>query len=101
MSVINANKNNFNTISKSEKPVLLDFYASWCRPCQMVSRVLDEIAKERNDFLIAKINVEEEKDLAEQFGVMSIPTLMVLKDEKIINKSVGMKPKAKIIEMIQ
>ncbi|MBO7253951.1 MAG: thioredoxin [Clostridia bacterium] len=101
MSVINANKNNFNTISKSEKPVLLDFYASWCRPCQMVSRVLDEIAKERNDFLIAKINVEEEKDLAEQFGVMSIPTLVVLKDEKIINKSVGMKPKAKIIEMIQ
>ena len=101
MSVINANKNNFNTISKSEKPVLLDFYASWCRPCQMVSRVLDEIAKERNDFLIAKINVEEEKDLAEQFGVMSIPTLVVIKDEKIINKSVGMKPKAKIIEMIQ
>ena len=101
MSVINANKNNFNTISKSEKPVLLDFYASWCRPCQMVSRVLDEIAKERNDFLIAKINVEEEKDLAEQFGVMSIPSIFVVKDGKIINQSVGASPKNKILELLK
>ncbi len=101
MSVINVNKSNFREIIKSEKPVLLDFYASWCNPCKMVSRVLDELAKERNDFLIAKVNVEEERELAEHFGVQSIPTLFVLKDGKVTNKSVGMKPKAKIIEMVQ
>ena len=80
MSVININKNNFrNEVLDSEKPVLLDFWASWCGPCRMVSPIVDEIATERGDIKVGKVNVDEERELAGQFGVMSIPTLVVMK----------------------
>ena len=80
MSAININKNNFrNEVLDSEKPVLLDFWASWCGPCRMVSPIVDEIAAERGDIKVGKVNVDEERELAGQFGVMSIPTLVVMK----------------------
>ena len=101
MSAININKNNFqNEVMNSDKPVLLDFWAPWCGPCRMVSPVLDEIAKERPDIKVAKINVDEEPELAMQFGVMSIPMLVVMKDGKPVNQAVGARPKAQILAML-
>ena len=84
MSVLSINKNNFEEIKNSPKPVLLDFFAEWCGPCRMVSPIVDEIANEHPEFLVAKINVDEEPELAANFGVMSIPTLVVMKDGKIM-----------------
>ena len=101
MSVININKNNFqNEVLNSEKPVLLDFWASWCGPCRMVSPIVDEIAAERSDIKVCKINVDEQPELAAQFGVMSIPTLVVMKGGKVVNKMVGARPKAQILAML-
>ena len=101
MSVININKTNFlNEVINSEKPVLLDFWASWCGPCRMVSPVVDEIASERGDIKVGKVNVDEQPELAAQFGVMSIPTLVVMKNGKLANKTVGAKPKAQILAML-
>ena len=101
MSAININKNNFrNEVLDSEKPVLLDFWASWCGPCRMVSPVVDEIASERGDIKVGKVNVDEQSELAAQFGVMSIPTLVVMKNGKLANKTVGAKPKAQILAML-
>ena len=100
MSVINVTKANFDEIKNSEKTVLLDFYADWCGPCRMVSPLVDEIAEERNDVIVGKINVDNEPELAQAFGVSSIPTLVVLKDGKVVNQSAGARPKAQIIAML-
>ena len=101
MSAININKNNFrNEVLDSEKPVLLDFWASWCGPCRMVSPILDEIAAERSDIKVGKVNVDEQPELAAQFGVMSIPTLAVMKGGKVVNQIVGARPKAQILAML-
>ena len=101
MSVLKVNKSNFEEIKNSEKPVLLDFYADWCGPCRMVSPVIDEIAEERNDIVVGKVNVDEEEELAGQFGVFSIPTLVVLKGGKVVSQSTGAKPKAQILALIE
>ena len=101
MSVININKNNFrNEVLDSEKPVLLDFWASWCGPCRMVSPIVDEIAAERSDIKVGKVNVDEQPELAAQFGVMSIPTLVVMKGGKVANQMVGARPKGQILAML-
>lgn len=102
MSVLKINKNNFESeIIKSERPVLLDFYADWCGPCRMVSPLVDEIAEENPQVLVGKINVDEEPELAQAFGVASIPTLAVMKNGKIINQSAGARPKAQILAMLE
>ena len=101
MSVININKNNFQeVVMHSDKPVLLDFWASWCGPCRMVSPIVDEIAAERSDIKVGKINVDEQPELAAQGGVMSIPTLVVIKNGKVVNQAVGARPKAQILAML-
>ena len=101
MSAININKDNFrNEVLNSEKPVLLDFWASWCGPCRMVSPIVDEIAAERGDIKVGKVNVDEQPELAAQFGVMSIPTLVVMKGGKVVNQIVGARPKAQILAML-
>ena len=101
MSAININKNNFqNEVLNSEMPVLLDFWAPWCGPCRMVSPIVDEIAAERNDIKVGKVNVDEQPELAGQFGVMSIPTLVVMKGGKVVNQMVGARPKAQILAML-
>ena len=101
MSVIHINKNNFQeVVMHSDKPVLLDFWASWCGPCRMVSPIVDEIAAERSDIKVGKINVDEQPELAAQFGVMSIPTLVVIKNGKVVNQAVGARPKAQILAML-
>lgn len=101
MSVIIVNKNNFNSVKASDKPVLLDFYADWCGPCRMVSPLVDEIAEENAQYLVGKINVDEEPELAQAFGVSSIPTLVVIKNGKIAQKSVGARPKSQILAMLE
>ena len=101
MSVIHINKNNFrNEVLNSEKPVLLDFWAPWCGPCRMVSPIVDEIATERGDIKVGKVNVDEERELAGQFGVMSIPTLVVIKGGRVVNQMVGARPKSQILAML-
>lgn len=101
MSVIKINKNNFEEIKSGQKPVLLDFHADWCGPCRMVSPIVDEIAEERDDIVVGKINVDEEQELAAEFGIFSIPTLVVLKDGNIHAKETGARPKAQILSMLE
>ena len=101
MSVLNVNKNNFHQIKNSDKPVLLDFYADWCGPCRMVSPLVEQIAEENPLYLVGKINVDSEPELAQAFGVSSIPMLVVLKNGKIAAQSVGAKPKQKILAMLE
>lgn len=100
MSALKVNKLNFEEIKNSEKPVLLDFYADWCGPCRMVSPIVDEIAEQRDDIIVGKINVDEEQELAGQFQVFSIPTLVVMKGGKIVEQSAGARPKEQILAMI-
>lgn len=101
MSALKLNQNNFDSAVKSEKPVLIDFYADWCGPCRMVLPLVEEIAAERDDILVAKVNVDEEPALASQFGVVSIPTLVVMKNGEVVNKSMGARPKAQILELLE
>lgn len=101
MSTMNINKDNFqNEVMHSQKPVLLDFWAPWCGPCRMVSPFIEEIAQERSDIKVGKVNVDEQPELARQFGVMSIPTLVVMKNGKIVNQAMGVRPKAAILSML-
>lgn len=101
MSVIKINKGNFqNEVINSESTVLLDFYADWCGPCRMVSPIVDEIAEERVDIKVGKINVDEESELASKFGIYSIPAFVVMKDGKVVNQAVGARPKAQILAML-
>ena len=101
MSVIHIDRNNFQReVLNSDRPVLLDFWAPWCAPCRMVGPILDEIAEERSDVKVAKINIDEQPELASQFGVMSIPTLMVMKEGRIVQRAMGARPKAQILSML-
>ena len=100
MSIINVTKENFDEIKAESKTVLLDFYADWCGPCRMVAPIVHEIADERDDIVVGKINVDEQPELAMQFGVMSIPTLVVLKNGEVTNQAMGARPKAQILAML-
>ncbi len=101
MSVFSVNKNNFYQIKNSKKVVLLDFYANWCGPCRMISSIVDEITKENPQYLVGKVNVDDEPELANSFDVTSIPTLVVIKNGKIVNQSVGAKSKPQILAMLK
>ena len=102
MAVINITKENFaQEVLHSEKPVLLDFWASWCGPCRMLSPIVDEVAEERTDVKVGKVNVDEQPELAGQFGVMSIPTLILFKDGQVVDTLVGYHPKAALEDLIK
>ena len=101
MSVININQNNFqDEVLNSDKPVLLDFWAPWCGPCRMVIPLVEEIAEERPDIKVAKVNIDEQSELASRFSIMSIPTLVVMKEGKIVNQAVGARPKDAILALL-
>lgn len=101
MSAKVINKNNFNEVINSDKKVLLDFFASWCGPCRMVSPIVDKIADEHPEFLVGKINVDEEEELALQFGVSSIPALFVLENGKVVKQSLGALPEQDILKLFE
>ena len=101
MAAIKINKDNFESVIKSNESVLLDFYADWCGPCRMVAPIIEEIANENPDIAVGKINVDEENELAARFGVFSIPTIVAIKRGEVISKSVGAKPKAQLIALIK
>ena len=101
MSALNINRANFhNEVIESEKPVLLDFWAPWCGPCRAVVPLIDEIAREREDIKVVKVNIDEDPELAREYRVMSIPTLMVMREGKVVKKASGARPKAQILEML-
>ena len=101
MSAITVTSENFqDVVINSDKPVLLDFWAPWCGPCRMVSPIIDEIAGERSDITVGKVNVDEQVALAQQFRVMTIPTLMVIKNGQVVHQSAGARPKAQILELL-
>jgi len=99
---INVTTNNFqNEVIDAKEPVLIDFFANWCVPCKMLSPVIDELAQEMPSVKVVKVNVDEEPELAQKFQVMSIPTLVVMKDGKMVNKTIGVRPKDEIREMLE
>ena len=100
MAILHVTKENFDALLKAEKPVLLDFYADWCGPCRMIAPTIEEIANERDDVIVGKVNVDEQGELAQAYGVMSIPTLIVLKDGKVANQATGARPKAAILSLL-
>ena len=101
MAALKITKDNFQTeVLEAKGTVLVDFWASWCGPCKMIGPIIDQIADERTDIKVGKINVDEEQELAVQFKVMSIPTLLVFKDGKVVNQSLGAKPKSAILAML-
>ena len=101
MAVITITKENFaQEVLQSTKPVLLDFWASWCGPCRMLSPVVDEVAEERTDVKVGKVNVDEQPELAGEFGVMSIPTLLVFEQGKLVRQAVGARPKASVLDLL-
>ena len=101
MAVLNITKENYDSsVVKSEKPVLLDFWASWCGPCKMMSPVVDEIADENPDYLVGKVNVDEEPDLAQLFGIISIPTIVAMEKGEVLNQVVGVCPKDRVLSML-
>ncbi len=101
MAAIIITKDNFNEIKDGEKRVLLDFYAAWCGPCRMLAPIIEQIAEENPEFTVGKINVDEEPELANAFGVTSIPSLFVLEKGEIIAQSMGAKPKEQILKMLK
>ena len=101
MAVVTITKENFEQEGlQSAKPVLLDFWASWCGPCRMLSPVVDEVAEERTDVKVGKVNVDEQPELAGEFGVMSIPTLLVFEQGKLVRQAVGARPKASVLDLL-
>ncbi len=101
MSALHITKENFEEeVLRSEKPVLLDFWATWCGPCRMVAPIIEEIAEDCSDIKVGKIDVDEQPELAQRFQIMSIPTLVVIKDGEITNQVVGARPKAQILDLI-
>lgn len=100
MAILHVTKENFDQLLKADKPVLLDFYADWCGPCRMVAPIVEEIANERDDIIVGKVNADEQGELAQAYDVMSIPTLIVLKDGKVANQATGARPKAAILALL-
>ena len=101
MAVVTITKENFEQeVLQSTKPVLLDFWASWCGPCRMLSHIVDEVAEERTDVKVGKVNVDEQPELAGEFGVMSIPTLLVFEQGKLVRQAVGARPKAGVLDLL-
>ena len=101
MAVVTITKENFEQeVLQSKKPVLLDFWASWCGPCRMLSPIVDEVAEERGDVKVGKVNVDEQPELAGEFGVMSIPTLLVFEQGKLVRQAVGARPKASVLDLL-
>ena len=101
MAVITITKENFEQeVLRSDKPVLLDFWASWCGPCRMLSPIVDEVAEERTDVKVGKVNVDQQPELAGEFGVMSIPTLLVIENGKLVRQAVGARPKAAVLDLL-
>lgn len=102
MSVLHINHESFEKIiAQDGKTVLVDFWATWCGPCRMIAPVLEEVAKERPDVTVCKVDVDEERDLALEYGVSSIPTLLVFRDGKVVNQSIGAMPKERVLAMLQ
>lgn len=101
MSAIKLNKSKLDSLIKGEKTILLDFFADWCGPCRLVSPIIDEIAAEQGDVAVGKINVDSEQDLAREYGVYSIPTLVVIRDGRVINQAVGARSKEQILAMLR
>ena len=102
MNTITVTMENFESVTnQNEKPVLLDFGASWCGPCRMLGPVIDEIAKENDNIIVGKVNVDEQPQLAAQFGIMSIPTIVAMKNGKVVNQTMGVQPKASLLSLLQ